>query len=73
MIKILDCKNKNFINSLRAILDERKLRNKINTDSVVKIVKDIKKNKYKGLIKYEKKFSKNKNIKISKKKNFNFN
>jgi len=67
MIKILNCKNLNYLSKLRSILEQRKSRNKVDTDIVVKIVKDVKKNKQKALLKYEKKFSKNKEIKISKK------
>lgn len=63
MIKILDSKNSNYLSKLKLILEKRKLGSKINTDSVIKIVKDIKKNKRKALIKYEKKFSKNTKIK----------
>ncbi len=63
MIKILDSKNLNYLSKLRLILEKRRLKSKINTDNVVKIIKDIKKNKQKALIKYEKKFSKNNKIK----------
>ena len=63
MIKILDSKNSNYLFRLKLILEKRKLGSKINTDNVIKIVKDIKKNKQKALIKYEKKFSKNTKIK----------
>ena len=47
------------------------LGNKINTDVAIKIVNDVKINKQKALLKYEKKFSNNKEIKISKKKLLN--
>ena len=67
MINVLDCKKSNYLSRLRAILEKRKLGNKINSNIAVKIVKDIKKNKHKALLKYEKKFSKNKKIKVSKK------
>jgi len=67
MIKILDCKNSNYLSRLRLILEKRRFRSKINTDIVIKIVKDVKKNKKKALLKYEKKFSKNNKIKPSKK------
>ena len=60
MIKILDCKNSTYLSRLRSILESRKLKKNVNTDIVVKIVKDIKKNKQKALLKYEKKFGKNK-------------
>ena len=65
MIKILDCKNSNYLSRLKLILEERRIGSKVNTDIVVKIVKDVKKNKQKALLKYEKKFSKNYKIKPS--------
>ncbi len=58
MIKILDCKNSNYLSRLKLILNKRRFRSKINTDFVIKIVKDIKKNKKKALQKYEKKLRK---------------
>ena len=73
MIKILDCKNSNYLSRLKVILEKRRFGSKINTDIAIKIVKDVKKNKQKALLKYEKKFSNNKEIKISKKKTFKFN
>ncbi len=66
MIKILDCKNPNYLSRLKLILNKRRFKSKINTDIVIKIVKDIKKNKQKALLKYEKKFSKNTKIKPTK-------
>ena len=66
MIKILDCKNSNFLSRLRLILEKRRFGSKINTDIVIKIVKDVKKNKKKALLKYERKFSQNNKIKPSK-------
>ena len=45
MIKILDCKNSNYLSKLKLILDKRRVGSKINTDIAVKIVNDIKKNK----------------------------
>ena len=65
MIKILDCKSLNYLSKLKLILEKRRLGSKINTSIVSKIVKDVKKNKQKALLKYEKKFSKNKVVKIS--------
>ena len=53
MIKILDCKNRNYFSKLRLILEKRIAGNRFNTDKVVNIVKDVKKNKYKALLKYE--------------------
>ena len=66
MIKILDCRNSNYLFRLKSILNKRRFRSKINTDIVKKIIKDIRKNKIKALLKYERKFSKN--IKIKPKK-----
>ena len=66
MIKILNCKNLNYLSRLRSILEKRRSKSKINTDIAVKIVKDVKINKQKALLKYEKKFSNNKQIKITK-------
>ena len=45
MIKILDCKNSNYLSKLKLILEKRRLGSKVNTNIVIKIVKDIKKNK----------------------------
>ena len=51
MIKILDCKNSNYLSRLRLILEKRRFGSKINTDIVIKIVKDVKKNKKKSIVK----------------------
>ena len=64
MIKILDCKNSNYLSSLKKILNKRRFGNKTNTDVVIKIINDVKKNKQKALLKYEKKFSQNKEIRL---------
>ena len=66
MIKILNCRNLNYLSRLRSILEKRRSKSTINTDIAVKIVKDVKINKQKALLKYEKKFSNNKQIKITK-------
>ena len=66
MIKILDCKNSNYLSKLKLILEKRRLGSKVNTDIVIKIVRDVKKNKQKALLKYEKKFSKNTKLKPTK-------
>ena len=66
MIKILNCKNLNYLSRLRSILEKRRSKSTINTDIAVKIVKDVKINKQKALLKYEKKFSNNRQIKITK-------
>ena len=59
MIKILDSKKKNFSSSLDNLLLKRKKKIKFNSNVVVNIIKDIKKNGDKALVKYEKKFGKN--------------
>ena len=65
MIKILNCNKKNYLNNLINFLDKRRSKKSDQSKIIVKIVKDVKKNKFKALIKYEKKFSKNKDIKPS--------
>ena len=67
----LNSNKKNFISKLEIILNRRREQDSRKYLLVKKIIKDIKKNKDKALIKYEKKFSninniKNKNIKFSK-------
>ena len=62
MIKILDSKSKNFDTSLEKLLSQRKKKIQFNPASVIKIVNDVKKNGDKAILKYEKKFNKNKNI-----------
>ena len=59
MIKILDSKKNNFSSSLDNLLLKRKNKIKFNSNIVVKVIRDIKKNGDKALIKYEKKFGKN--------------
>ncbi len=65
MIKIINCTNKNYLKKLQSFLELR--RSKKNTESkiVSNIINDIKKNGIKALLKYEKKFGKNNNIKPS--------
>ena len=63
MIKVINCKNKNYKNKLKIFLEKRRSGKIVDTSMVSKIIKDIKKNKLKALIKYEKKFSKNTIIK----------
>ncbi len=43
MIKILNCKNKNYIKKLIDFLEKRRSRKSINTKIVSEILKDIKK------------------------------
>ena len=59
MIKILDSKNKNFDATLDKLLSKRKNKVQLNSVSVTKIIKDVKKNGDKAVLKYEKKFNKN--------------
>ena len=59
MIKILDSKIKNFDAILDKLLSKRKNKVQLNSVSVAKIIKDIKKNGDKAVLKYEKKFNKN--------------
>ena len=56
MIKILDSKKNNFNSSLDNLLLKRKNKIKFNSSIVTNIIKDIKKNGDKALLKYEKKF-----------------
>ena len=67
MIKILNCKNKNYKKKLIEFLEIRRSRKSIDKSFVSKILKDVKKNKLKAVIKYEKRFSKNNKIYASKK------
>ena len=59
MIKILDSKIKNFDSTLDKLLSKRKNKVQLNSVSVTKIIKDIKKNGDKAVLKYEKRFNKN--------------
>ena len=69
MIKILNIKNRNFKKKLDESLNKR--RNKIQSSniSVKKIIQDVKKNGDKSILKYEKRFNKNKFILPNKKTN----
>ncbi len=67
MIKLITYKNKNCKNTLKFFLDKRRSGKIVDTSIVSKIIKDIKKNKVKALIKYEKKYGNNKKIKPSQK------
>ena len=68
MIKILKFSNGSGYNKLTNFLDQRRNSNNTDVDLVNKIINDVKKNRLKALKKYEKKYSKNKEIKLSKKK-----
>ena len=63
MIKILNSKFRNFNKEIDNLLLRRKIKIRTNSVSVKKIINDIKKNGDKALLKYEKKFNKNKIIK----------
>ena len=62
MIKILDSKIENFDVVLDKLLSKRKKKVQLNSVSVNKIIKDVKKNGDKAILKYEKKFNKNSTI-----------
>ena len=62
MIKILDSKIKNFDVALDKLLSKRKNKVQLNSVSVTKIIKDVKKNGDKAVLKYEKRFNKNRII-----------
>ncbi len=59
MIKTLNSKSKNFDLTLDKLLLERKNKIQLSSISVTKIIKDVKKNGDKAILKYEKKFNKN--------------
>ncbi len=61
-MKILNSNNRNFDKSLESLLLKRKNKIKTNSVSVIKIINDVRKNGDKALLKYEKKFNKNKII-----------
>ena len=65
MIKINKFTNLRGMLKLEQVLDKRRFIQNTNISVVSKILKDIRKNKNKALIKYEKKFSKNSRIKPS--------
>jgi len=65
MLKLIKINKKNSLSKLNFILDKRKSKDP-NIDLKIKfIIKDIKKNKDQALIKYEKKFTKVKNISLN--------
>ena len=65
MIKVINCNKKNYLNNLSKFLDLRRSGKRIENKTISNILKDIKNNKNKSLLKYEKKFSKNSQIKPS--------
>ena len=58
-MKILNYKSKNFDKLLDNLLLKRKKKLQSNSVSVIKIIKDVKKNGDKALLKYERRFNKN--------------
>ncbi len=58
-MKIINCNSRNFNHSLNTLLDKRRTKVQANLSSVSNIIKDVKKNGDKALLKYEKKFNKN--------------
>ena len=66
-MKILNSKNKNFDKILNNLLEKRRKKIQSGTVSVSSIIRDVKKNGDKAILKYEKKFNKNKIIKPSSK------
>ena len=65
MIKVLNFKEKKYKQKLIDFLEKRRVKESKEIKIVSKILKDIKTNKLKALLKYEMKFSKNKQVKIS--------
>ncbi len=68
MIKIIKYNNSSGFKKLINFLEQRRDSNNAEIDLVKKIINDVKKKKFKALQKYEKKYSKNNEIKLSKKK-----
>ena len=58
-MKSLNFKSKNFDKSLENLLNQRRKKLKSSSVSVTNIIKDVKKNGDKALLKYEKRFNKN--------------
>ena len=58
-MKTLNSNNKNFDKSLDILLSKRKSKIQSNVVSVTKIIKDVRKNGDKSLLKYERRFNKN--------------
>ncbi len=67
-MKILFIKNKNFDENLNNFLAHRKKKIQFNAAPVIKVIKDVKKNGDKALLKYEKKYNKNQSLIPSKNK-----
>ncbi len=67
-MKILNGNSKNFESQLDQLLSARKNKIKFSSNMVSNIIKDVKKNKDKALLKYEKRFNKNSILAPSSKK-----
>tara|TARA_Y100000389_G_scaffold202000_1_gene246174 strand:+ start:1393 stop:2676 length:1284 start_codon:yes stop_codon:yes gene_type:complete len=61
-MNILNGKSKSFDQELQKLLLQRKNKIQINTTSVKQIIKDVKRNGDKAILKYEKRFNNNRNI-----------
>ena len=61
-MKILNCNNKNFNKNFNNLLLRRKRKVQFNSVSISSIIKDVRKNGDKALVKYEKKFNQNSTI-----------
>ena len=61
-MKFLSSNKKNFDHELNKLLELRKNKIKNNSNSVVNIIKDVRKNGDKAILKYERKFNKNSTI-----------
>ena len=59
MIRVLDGKIKNFDRVLDKLLSKRKNKIQLKSTSIIKIIKDVKINGDKAILRYEKKFNKN--------------
>ena len=68
MIKILECKNNNYLSKLSRLLIKRKSKDKISKNIVERIIREVRKNGDNAIIKYEKKYSNNNEIIANKKK-----
>ena len=64
-MKVLSSKKKNFEKILDNFLLQRKKKVQTNSVSVTRIIKDVRKNGDRALVKYEKKFNQNKVLKKS--------
>ena len=70
-MKIINSKIRNFDKILDNLLLQRKKKIQSNSVSVTRIIKDVKKNGDKAILKYEKKFNKNNIITPSPRRSLN--